>query len=133
MPALDLLRDGALMYPHLYVRADVPDRMGQPYVCRCGRYGLAEGKRGSGCRVAMEERIADLEIRLDAAIKRADEAEARCDALEERMTTADAPWRVPGCQCPVDSKPADRCDARWTRCNGRLQWLLALKATGEGR
>jgi hypothetical protein len=109
------------MYPHLYVRADVPSRMGQPFACRCGHYGFAEGERGSRCRAAMEERIAELEARCDAAIKRADE-------LEERMTTADAPWRVPGCQCPADSKPGDRCDARWSRCNGRLQWLKAFKA-----
>jgi len=158
------------MYPHLYVRADVPNRMGQPFACRCGHYGFAEGERGSRCRAAMEERIADLEHTANAAhdqladiaalargemepdkrsggapvlgeaweaVKalrvRAELAEARCDALEERMTTADVPWRVHGCQCPADSKPGDRCDHRWSRCNGRLQWLKARKVTGEGR
>lgn len=158
------------MYPHLYVRADVPNRMGQPFACRCGHYGFAEGERGSRCRAAMEERIADLEHIANAAHDqlsdiaalargemepdvrsggapvlgeawaavgalrvRAERAEARCDAMGERMVTADATWRMPGCQCPVDSKPDDRCDHRWTRCNARLQWLQAVKATGEGR
>jgi hypothetical protein len=60
-------------------------------------------------------------------------AKAVAAALEERMTTADVPWRVHGCQCPADSKPGDRCDHRWSRCNGRLQWLKARKVTGEGR
>lgn len=121
-------------YPHRCLGGD-------PFVwaCRCEatpQVYSAETARdgwGSGCRVTMEERIAELEANFAAAIKRADEAEARCDALEERMATADVPWRVPGCQCPADSKPGDRCDARWTRCNGRLQWLRALKAAGEGR
>jgi hypothetical protein len=73
--------------------------------------------------------------RLTAEVERlrGELAEARCDALEERMTTADVPWRVHGCQCPADSKPGDRCDHRWSRCNGRLQWLKARKVTGEGR
>lgn len=125
---------------------------------------------GSGCHIALRERIADLEHTANAAhdqladiaalargemepdkrsggapvlgeaweaVKalrvRAELAEARCDALEERMTTADVPWRVHGCQCPADSKPGDRCDHRWSRCNGRLQWLKARKVTGEGR
>lgn len=127
------------MYPHKCKGGPADGTDLYAWTCRCGARPdiySAETARdgwGSGCRVAMELRIADLEIRLDAAIERADVAEARCDALGERMATVDAPWRVPGCQCPVDSKPADRCDARWTRCNARLQWLLALKATGEGR
>lgn len=64
-----------------------------------------------------------------AAVARADEAEAKLDALHERLLTADVPWRLPGCECPVDSKPADRCDSRWTRCNARLSYQRAVKAT----
>ena len=63
-------------YPHVYVRADVPDRMGQPFICRCGRAGLAEGERGSGCAAAMRERIAALEEERDAALARVAELEA---------------------------------------------------------
>ena len=62
-------------YPHVYVRADVPDRMGQPFICRCGRAGLAEGERGSGCAAAMRERIAALEEERDAALARVAELE----------------------------------------------------------
>lgn len=126
-------------YPHRLTVSSLREVLGWHGACRCGERVTAThrwqvpAEWGSGCRVAMEERIAELEANFAAAIKRADEAEARCDALEERMVTADVPWRVPGCQCPVDSKPADRCDSRWTRCNARLQWLKALKATGEGR
>lgn len=63
------------------------------------------------------------------AVERANEAEAKLDAMDERIATADAPWRLPGCQCPVDSKPADRCDTRWTRCSARLSYQRAVKAT----
>ena len=73
--------------------------------------------------------VARLRAVVQAAIARADAAEARCDALEERLTTADVPWRVPGCQCPSDSKPGDRCDARWSRCSARITYLRAMKTT----
>lgn len=34
-----------------------------------------------------------------------------------------ASWRLPGCLCPADAKPALRCDSVWTRCEGRLRIL----------
>lgn len=121
-------------YPHRLVPTSLREVLDWHGACRCGEPVTTKhrwqmpAEWGAGCRAAMEERIADLEARLDAAIKRADEAEARCDALEERMVTADVPWRVHGCRCPADSKPSDRCNHQWTRCNGRLQWLKAFKA-----
>lgn len=73
-------------YPHSYVRADVADRLGQPFICRCGRAGLAEGVRGSGCAAAMRERIATLDEECEAL--RAQVAEAADAARRaERMDT----------------------------------------------
>lgn len=56
-------------------------------------------------------------------------AEAERDALAARVAAAtDVPWRVPGCQCPADSKPGDRCGSWRVRCDGRLQWLHVHQA-----
>lgn len=101
------------------------------YGPRCVRCGQVRGfVLTELCAPAVARRLAELEAAVRAAKDRLDAAEARADAIEERVATADMPWRLPGCQCPADSKPADRCDSRWTRCNARLQYQRAVKANG---
>jgi hypothetical protein len=116
-PAIDVETWGSDCPIALRERIAEQDRHIASLDCRfAGHVAELSGKHcppGQPCdRCEAEARVERAEALAAAAIKRADEAEARCDALEERMATADVPWRVPGCQCPADSKPGDRCDAR---------------------
>ena len=105
-------------HPHVYLRGHMV-LMGHEIERVCDRCALTENQ-SRDCPVVMREEIAALREQLS-------EAEAKANAILERVTTADAPWRLPGCECEVDSKPADRCNVRWTRCSARLSYLRATK------